>query len=249
MKEVQNNAPAWQVIPAPSLYEGAVAQMEAHAQAVAAGTAQEAVFMTSHAGVYTAGTSAKSEELLNPAGLPVVQTGRGGQWTWHGPGQLVLWPVLDLNQRRRDVRAYIFALEGWMIDVLACFGVSGERREGLPGIWVRRGDTGQPDRLDKIVAVGVRISKWVTMHGVALNHEPDLTQYNGIIPCGITDGGVTSLADLGLMISPEELEVAVKDCFGTWFGNGATMGRDITFARARPLTAGAGARPSTHGRS
>ena len=113
---------------------------------------------------------------LSPAGLPVVQTGRGGQWTWHGPGQMVLWPVLDLNQRRRDVRAYIFALEGWMIDVLACFGVSGERREGKPGIWVRRGNEGQPDRLDKIVAVGVRISKWVTMHGVALNHEPDLTQ-------------------------------------------------------------------------
>ena len=225
MNEQQKNAPLWQVIPPPSPYESAVQQMEAHARAVIAGTAQEAVFMTSHEAVYTAGTSAKSEELLNPSGLAVVQTGRGGQWTWHGPGQLVLWPVLDLNQRQRDVRAYIYALEGWMIDVLGCFGVKGERREGLPGIWVRRGDEGRPERLDKIVAVGVRISKWVTMHGVALNHEPDLTQYDGIIPCGVTDGGVTSLADLGLMISAEELEMAVKDCFGTWFGTGADMGR------------------------
>ena len=197
-----------------------------------AGTAQEAVLITSNEAVYTAGTSAKSEELLTPSGLAVVQTGRGGQWTWHGPGQLVLWPVLDLNQRQRDVRAYIYALEGWMIDVLGCFGVSGERREGLPGIWVRRGDEGRPERLDKIVAVGVRISKWVTMHGVALNHEPDLTQYNGIIPCGITDGGVTSLADLGLMISPEELEMAIKDCFPAWFGTGADMGRGGNEGRA-----------------
>ena len=235
MKQAQNHSPFWQLIPPPSPYESAVQQMEAHARAVIAGTAQEAVFMTSHEAVYTAGTSAKHEELLAPSSMPVVQTGRGGQWTWHGPGQLVLWPVLDLNQRQRDVRAYIFALEGWMIDVLGCFGVTGERRDGLPGIWVRRGDDGRPDRLDKIVAVGVRISKWVTMHGVALNHEPDLTQYDGIIPCGVdstaTDGGgVTSLADLGLMISPEELEMAVKDCFPNWFGNGAAMGRDITSA-------------------
>ena len=131
--------------------------------------------------------------------------------------------MLDLNQRRRDVRAYIFALEGWMIDVLGCFGMSGERREGLPGIWVRRGDDGRPDRLDKIV-VGVRISKWVTMHGVALNHEPDLLTITGLSPVGSQMAAITSLADLGLMISPEELEMAVKDCFGNWFGNGATMG-------------------------
>ena len=236
MNEQQKNAPLWQVIPAPSAYESAVNQMEAHARAVAAGDADEVVFITSHSSVYTAGTSAKSEDLLNPSGVPVVRTGRGGQWTWHGPGQLILWPVLDLNRRRRDVRAYIHALEGWMIDVLACFAVAGERRDGLPGIWVRRGDKGWPERMDKpgmdkIAAVGVRISKWVTMHGIALNYEPDLTQYDGIIPCGVSEdadnggGGVTSLADLGLMVSDAELEMAVKDCFKNWFGQGADMRR------------------------
>ncbi len=231
MSIAEKTSPLWQAIPAPSDYARAVAEMEAHATAVAAGRAGEAVFMTSHAAVYTAGTSAKSEDLLNPAGVPTHQTGRGGQWTWHGPGQLVLWPVLDLNRRRRDVRAYIHALEGWMIDSLACFGVAGVRRDGLPGIWVGRGDIGQPDRMDKIVAVGVRISKWVTMHGVALNHEPDLAQYDGIIPCGVSreteeGGGVTSLADLGLMVSEAELDMAVKDCFKNWFGAAAEMGQN-----------------------
>ena len=220
--------------------------MQAHAKAVVAGEASEAVFITQHEAVYTAGTSAREEDLLNPAGIPIHRSGRGGQWTWHGPGQLILWPVLDLNARKRDVRAYIHALEGWMIDVLACFAVNGMRRVGLPGIWVKRSDIGQPDQMDKIVAVGVRISKWVTMHGLALNHEPDLTHYDGIIPCGVSKdageqsvddsltaearngsaeaGGVTSLADLGLMVTEAELEMAVKDCFPKWFGTGANMG-------------------------
>ena len=197
--------------------------------------------------VYTAGTSAREEDLLNPAGIPTYRSGRGGQWTWHGPGQLVIWPVLDLNARRRDVRTYIYALEGWMIDVLKCFAVTGVRREGLPGIWISRDDIGLPEKMDKILAVGVRISKWVTMHGIALNHEPDLTQYDGIIPCGVSKGGVkshtddgpinrarndsaetggvTSLADLGLMITEAELEMVIKDCCPKWFGKGAAMGR------------------------
>ena len=218
--------------------------MLAHAKAVASGEASEAVFITQHKSIYTAGTSAREEDLINPADIPTYRSGRGGQWTWHGPGQLVIWPVLDLNARRRDVRAYIYALEGWMLDVLACFGVTGVRRDGLPGIWVCRGDIGLPEQMDKILAVGVRISKWVTMHGVALNHEPDLTQYDGIIPCGVSKGytgdgpidgvgsdkakagGVTSLSDLGLMITEAELEMAVKDCFPIWFGIGAEMGRE-----------------------
>ena len=217
--------------------------MLAHAKALASGEASEAVFITQHESVYTAGTSAREEDLLNPAGIPTYRSGRGGQWTWHGPGQLVIWPVLDLNARGRDVRTYIYALEGWMIDVLKCFAVTGIRREGLPGIWISRDDIGLPERMDKILAVGVRISKWVTMHGIALNHEPDLTQYDGIIPCGVSKdhasvgpingadngnaetGGVTSLADLGLMITESELEMAIKECFPKWFGEGAKMGR------------------------
>jgi len=247
MRYINPNIPVWHHLAAPSAYALAVADMQAHAKAVIAGEAPEAVFITQHEAVYTAGTSARDEDLLNPAGTPTHRSGRGGQWTWHGPGQMVLWPILDLNARRRDVRAYIHALEGWMIDVLDCFAVQGMRRDGLPGIWVSRGDIGQPDLMAKIVAVGVRISKWVTMHGVALNHEPDLTQYDGIIPCGVnkdgdadhTDdnlndragdndgeaGGVTSLADLGLIITEAELEMAVKDCFPKWFGKGAYMGR------------------------
>ena len=247
MRDTAPTAPVWLPLAAPSSYVLAVAQMQAHAKALAAGEAPEAVFITQHEVVYTAGTSARDEDLLNPAGTPIHRSGRGGQWTWHGPGQLVLWPVLDLNARKRDVRAYIHALEGWMIDVLACFAVQGVRREGMPGIWVSRGDISQPNQMDKVVAVGVRISKWVTMHGIALNHEPDLTQYDGIIPCGVSkdgvkgragdappdragdpsaqSGGVTSLAELGLMVSEAELEMAVKDCFPKWFGKGADMGR------------------------
>ena len=247
MKHSPQNSPAWYWIAAPSSYEKASMRMLAHAKALASGDASEAVFITQHKSVYTAGTSAREEDLLNSAGIPTYRSGRGGQWTWHGPGQLVIWPVLDLNVRRRDVRTYIYALEGWMIDVLKCFAVTGVRREGLPGIWISRNDIGLPEKMDKILAVGVRISKWVTMHGIALNHEPDLTQYDGIIPCGVSKGGgkghtnvnpingagngsaetggVTSLADLGLMITETELEMVIKDCFPRWFGKGAAMGR------------------------
>ena len=247
MKHSPENSPAWHWIAAPSSYEKASMRMLAHAKALTSGDASEAVFITQHKSVYTAGTSAREEDLLNPAGIPTYRTGRGGQWTWHGPGQLIIWPVLDLNARRRDVRTYIYALEGWMIDVLKCFAVTGVRREGLPGIWISRNDIGLPEKMDKILAVGVRISKWVTMHGIALNHEPDLTQYDGIVPCGVSKaggeghtgvgpingagngsaetGGVTSLADLGLTITETELEMVVKDCFPKWFGKGAEMGR------------------------
>ena len=247
MKLSPENSPVWHWIAAPSSYEKASMRMLAHAKALTSGDASEAIFITQHKSVYTAGTSAREEDLLKPAGIPTYRSGRGGQWTWHGPGQLVIWPVLDLNARRRDIRTYIYALEGWMIDVLKCFAVTGVRREGLPGIWISRDDIGLPEKMDKILAVGVRISKWVTMHGIALNHEPDLTQYDGIIPCGVSKagdeghnrvgpineagnasaetGGVTSLADLGLMITESELEMVIKDCFPKWFGEGAEMGR------------------------
>lgn len=216
--------PLWQEIPAPSAYSSAVALMQDHAVNVAREEARETIFLTEHTSVYTAGTSAKPEELLNSGEIETYRTGRGGQWTYHGPGQQIIWPVLNLNQRNRDIRAYIHSLEAWMIDVLACFAVNGERRCGLPGIWVRRGDINKPDQMDKIVAVGIRLARWVSQHGLAINLEPDLSHFSGIVPCGITDGGVTSLADLGLIVSSAELQMAIKDCFTAHFGAGTVMG-------------------------
>jgi lipoyl(octanoyl) transferase len=171
-----------------------------------------------HPPIYTGGTSAQDSDLLANTGIESVSTGRGGQWTYHGPGQRIIWPVLDLTKRAQDVRLYVYQLEGWMIDVLASFGIEGLRREGLPGIWVQRRDIGLSDRLDKIVAIGVRISRWVTSHGMAFNLDPELSHYDGIVPCGVTDGGVTSLADLGLIISQAELDMAIQDCFAAHFG-------------------------------
>ena len=217
-------SPDWHAIARPSDYQQAAEKMQLHAKAVIDGTAGEAVFVTEHKPVYTAGTSSLDSELLNSNGFQVVRTGRGGQWTYHGPGQLVFWPVLDLNKRRRDIRAYIYHLEGWMADTLANFGVEAVRREGLPGLWVVRKDINLPDKMDKIVAVGVRVSRWVTMHGVALNLDPDLSHFDGIVPCGVRDGGVTSLADLGYILSREEVEIAARDAFINWFGPDSDMG-------------------------
>ena len=216
--------PQWIEIPSPSSYQDAVLKMESHARAVIAGTMDEAIFLTEHRPVYTAGTSAQDSELLNSSRFETVRTGRGGQWTYHGPGQLILWPVLDLNKRKRDIRAYIHALEGWMADMLASFGVEAVRREGLPGLWVARKDIYLPDRMDKIVAVGVRVSRWVTMHGLAVNIDPDLSHFDGIIPCGVRDGGVTSLADLGYILSRAEVESAARNAFERWFGPDSEMG-------------------------
>jgi len=193
MKHSPDNSPAWHWIAAPSSYEKASMRMLAHAKALASGEASEAVFITQHKSVYTAGTSAREEDLLNPAGIPTYRSGRGGQWTWHGPGQRVAYVMLDLQRRNPDVRAYVHALEGWIIDVLASFGIDGRRRDGHPGIWVD-GD----GRMDKVAAIGVRISRWVTWHGIAVNLDPSMDGFGAIIPCGVRDGGVTSLRRLGL---------------------------------------------------
>lgn len=178
----------WRLSPSPELYPEAVAAMEERADAIFERKASELVWLLEHPPLYTAGTSAKPFHLLDPARFPVHRTGRGGQYTYHGPGQLVAYVLLDLNKRGRDVRLHVHRLEAWVIAALASYGISGERREGRPGIWVRRGG-----RDEKIAALGVRVRRWVTYHGVAVNVCPDLTHFQGIVPCGIEDAGVTSI--------------------------------------------------------
>ena len=193
-------------------YEETVTAMAAHAAAIRNGGAGEEVWLLEHHSVLTGGTSSRPEDLVNPGGIPVHQTGRGGQWTWHGPGQRVAYVMLDLQRRNPDVRAYVHALEGWIIDVLASFGIDGQRRDGHPGIWVD-GD----GRMDKVAAIGVRISRWVTWHGIAVNLDPDMTGFEAIIPCGVRDGGVTSLQRLGVSTDMAALDDALIDSFGAIF--------------------------------
>ena len=187
--------------------------MQARAEAIADGTAGEQIWLLEHPPVYTAGTSANDADLLD-ARFPVFKTGRGGQYTYHGPGQRVGYVMLDLKRRKPDVRAFVFDLEQWLIETLASFNVKGERREGRVGIWVQR-DGG---REDKIAALGVRIRRWVTFHGVALNIDPDLSHFSGIVPCGVSQHGVTSLADLGLLVSTADVDVAMQQAFQKVFG-------------------------------
>ena len=217
------NQPQIHILPGLTSYAEALASLDTVMQAVKEKTSPEAIMLLEHPPIYTGGTSAQDSDLLANTGIETVSTGRGGQWTYHGPGQRIIWPVLDLTKRAQDVRLYVYQLEGWMIDVLASFGIEGLRREGLPGIWVQRRDIGLSDRLDKIVAIGVRISRWVTSHGMAFNLDPELSHYDGIVPCGVTDGGVTSLADLGLIISQAELDMAIQDCFAAHFGPGSPL--------------------------
>ena len=186
--------------------------MAAHAAAIRNGGAGEEVWLLEHHSVLTGGTSSRPEDLVNPGGIPVHQTGRGGQWTWHGPGQRVAYVMLDLQRRNPDVRAYVHALEGWIIDVLASFGIDGRRRDGHPGIWVD-GD----GRMDKVAAIGVRISRWVTWHGIAVNLDPSMDGFGAIIPCGVRDGSVTSLRRLGLDIDMATLDAALTDSFAAHF--------------------------------
>ena len=186
--------------------------MAAHAAAIRNGGAGEEVWLLEHHSVLTGGTSSRPEDLMNPGGIPVHRTGRGGQWTWHGPGQRVAYVMLDLQRRNPDVRAYVHALEGWIIDVLASFGIDGRRRDGHPGIWVD-GD----GRMDKVAAIGVRISRWVTWHGIAVNLDPSMDGFGAIIPCGVRDGGVTSLRRLGLDIDMATLDAALTDSFAAHF--------------------------------
>ena len=186
--------------------------MEARAAAIAEGRAGEQVWLLEHPPIYTAGTSAKDCDLIE-ARFPVHRTGRGGQFTYHGPGQRVGYVMPDLKNRKPDVRAYVHDLEQWLIQTLAEFNIKGERRTGRVGIWVQRGA-----REDKIAALGVRIKRWVTLHGVALNVEPDLSHFTGIVPCGVTAHGVTSLADLGIPATMADVDVALKKSFKSVFG-------------------------------
>ena len=207
----------WKVSDLPVAYPEALAHMEARAAAIAEGRAGEQIWLLEHPPIYTAGTSAQDSDLIE-ARFPVYRTGRGGQFTYHGPGQRVGYAMLDLKSRARkgsgpDVRAYVRDLEQWLIETLAQFNVRGERREGRVGIWVRRGD-----QEDKIAALGVRIKRWVTLHGVALNVEPNLSHFDGIVPCGIRGHGVTSLADLGIAATMADVDVALKLSFQKIFG-------------------------------
>jgi len=197
--------------------------MEARAAAIADGKAPERVWLLEHPPLYTAGTSARDADLID-ARFPVFRTGRGGQFTYHGPGQRVVYVMLDLKRRRPDVRAYVAALEAWLIDALALLGVEGETREDRVGVWVKRPDKpaglGGAPAEDKIAALGVRVRRWVSFHGVALNVAPDLTHFSGIVPCGIAQSqyGVTSLADLGRPAAMAEVDVALRQAFERRFG-------------------------------
>ena len=204
-------------------YEAAVAEMERLAGAIHLGTAPETVWLLEHPPLYTAGTSAEVADLLEPDRFPVHRTGRGGEFTYHGPGQRVAYVMLDLKRRRQDVRAYVHALEEWLIRALDRLGVEGERRDGRVGIWVRRTDRGEPLREDKVAAIGVRVRRWVTFHGIALNVEPDLSHFDGIVPCGIAGHGVTSLVDLGVLVGMTEVDAALKGAFEEVFGDGGEM--------------------------
>jgi lipoyl(octanoyl) transferase len=197
-------------------YDAAVAGMERRVAAIAAGEAPEMVWLLQHPPLYTAGTSARDEDLLAPGRFPVHRTGRGGQFTYHGPGQRVAYVMLDLRRRGADVRRYVCDLEDWVIRALATFNVKGERRDGRVGIWVARGG----GREDKIAAIGVRIRRWVSFHGIAINVEPELEHFSGIVPCGIAGAqyGVTSLVDLGLPVTMPDLDVALKETFPEVFG-------------------------------
>lgn len=207
----------WVIADSPVDYPTALETMKARAAAIAAGTAEEAIWLVEHPPLYTAGTSAQASDLLAPERFPVYDAGRGGQYTYHGPGQRVAYAMLDLRQRGRDVRCLVQGLESWVIDTLAAFNIVGERREGRVGVWVRRPDKGFA-REDKIAAIGVRVSKWVTFHGISLNVAPDLDHFGGIVPCGISDQGVTSLEDLGQIVSMEEADSALRRAFKTHFG-------------------------------
>ena len=214
----------WRIEPGLTGYSEAVAFMEQRAADIRDGTARELIWLVEHPPLYTAGTSAKPDDLVDPDRFPVFPSSRGGEYTYHGPGQRVAYVMLDLKRRREDVRAFVAALEAWIISTLASFNVRGERREDRVGVWVVR-----PDRLplpdgrpaeDKIAAIGIRLRRWVSFHGVSINVEPDLGHFAGIIPCGISQHGVTSLVDLGLPVTMADVDIALKDAFKPIFGSG-----------------------------
>jgi len=217
-------APAveWRIEPGLTDYAAALAFMEARAAAIRADGAAELVWLVEHPPLYTAGTSADRNDLLQPDRFPVFDAGRGGEYTYHGPGQRVAYVMLDLKRRREDVRAFVTALEAWIIASLARFNVRGERREDRVGVWVVRPDRpplpdGRPAE-DKIAAIGIRLRRWVSFHGIAVNVEPDLSHFGGIVPCGIAGYGVTSLVDLGLPVTMADYDIALKAAFEEVFG-------------------------------
>ena len=207
-------------------YTAALAAMETRVAAIAAGTAPEAIWCLEHPPLYTAGTSAKPADLVDPDRFPVFEARRGGQYTYHGPGQRVVYVMLDLNRRGRDVRCFVRDLETWVISALAEFNVTGHIRPGRVGVWVERPD--KPPRADgglredKVAAIGIRLRKWVSFHGISINLDPDLEHFSGIVPCGITEHGVTSLVDLGLPVGMDDLDTALMRGFETVFGTPVT---------------------------
>jgi lipoyl(octanoyl) transferase len=212
------SAVEWRISDSPVAYPEAVAAMEARVAEIAAGTAPELVWLVEHPPLYTSGTSGKAADLLEPR-FPIFASGRGGQLTYHGPGQRVAYAMLDLKRRRPDVRAYVAGLEQWIIRTLAAFNVRGERREDRVGVWVKRPDKGEGFE-DKIAAIGVRLKRWVSFHGIAINVEPDLSHFDAIVPCGVADPryGVTSLADLGHVLTMPDVDIALRQAFEEVFG-------------------------------
>lgn len=212
----------WIIADGLTSYDDAVAFMEQRVADIREGTANELVWLVEHPALYTAGTSAVDSDLVDANRFPVFQTGRGGEHTYHGPGQRVAYVMLDLKRRRQDVRAFVSALEAWTIGTLDSFNVKGERREDRVGVWVQRPEkkSAVPNTIaeDKIAAIGIRLRKWVSFHGISINVEPDLSHYDGIVPCGISEHGVTSLVDLGLPVTMDDLDIALKERFETVFG-------------------------------
>jgi lipoyl(octanoyl) transferase len=216
-KSLASRAPVvWETAPAPVPYPEALARMDREVEAIAAGMAPERVWLLEHPPLYTAGTSATPGDLIDPGGFPVYKTGRGGQYTYHGPGQRVAYAMLDLRTRGEDVRAFVAGLEDWLITALARFNVKGERREDRVGVWVRRPERGTED---KIAAIGIRVRHWVSFHGISLNVDPDLSHFSGIVPCGVSEHGVTSLADLGLPVTMADADIALRHSFDMVFGS------------------------------
>ena len=206
---------AWEISKGLTDYQQAVDFMEKRVTQIHAGNESELVWFVEHPPLYTAVTSSKKTDLLSPDRFPVYDAGRGGQYTYHGPGQRVVYVMLDLNKRGRDIRSYVANLERWVIDTLAEFNVTGEKRDGRVGVWVRRDEM----REDKIAAIGVRVRKWITFHGICINVEPDLSHYGGIVPCGISEHGVTSLVDLGLPVNMNDLDAALQKTWPLIFEN------------------------------
>jgi len=207
----------WQASGQPLAYAPVADAMERHVNALVAGDASETFWFLEHTPVFTAGTSAKPQDLLAPERFPVIKTGRGGQYTYHGPGQRIVYVMLDLRERQRDVRLFVETLEQAVIDTLAAFNIRGERRQGRVGIWVPRPDKGAGAE-DKIAAIGIRMRRWVSFHGLSLNIAPDLEHFSGIVPCGVSDQGVTSFEDLGHLVAMADVDLVLRDALAAHFG-------------------------------